>query len=246
MAEVPRDAANPADVVIRGPSAGVPVSGARVLVVDDDPALVRFLELYLEGHGFRVSSALTGEEGVERARSLLPDVILLDEGLPDLRAAEFLGRLSGAQATRGLAVMVLAAPAGEADEVKKVRALADDYLVKPFDIQELLARLGSIVTRRRQQGEATQAERLRTLREVIASISHEVNNPLAAILMSAEALARRHAENEDVMHKSRLIQDNALRIRDILKRLERVRVLASKPYVAGERILDLDREEEPR
>lgn len=240
------EAAGPVDVVIRGPPESVDAAGARVLVVDDDPALVRFLELYLEGQGFRVSSALTGEEGVERARSLLPDVVLLDEDLPDLRAAEFLRRLSGAQGTRELAVMVLAGPAGGPDEVKKARSLADDYLVKPFDIQELRARLDSIVTRRRQQGEAAQAERLRTLRQVIASISHEVNNPLAAILMSAEALARRHAEDEDVMHKSRLIQDNALRIRDILKRLERVRVLASKPYVAGERILDLDGEEELR
>ncbi|MBE0617972.1 MAG: hypothetical protein IH608_08615, partial [Proteobacteria bacterium] len=89
-------------------------------------------------------------------------------------------------------------------------------------------------------------EKLKTLREVIASVSHEVNNPLAAILMSAEALALRHGQIGDVVGKSRLIQENVLRIRDILKRLERVRVLASKPYVAGERILDLGSEEERR
>ncbi len=232
------------DRVVGGGAVARDLTGARVLVVDDDPSLIRFLEMYLEGQGFRVSSALSGEEGVERAGQLRPDVIVLDISLPDLDAAEFLRRLRAADATRATPVMVLAARSEEGERVKNLRASVDDYLVKPFDIQDLQARVVSILTRRREQVEATEAEKLKTLREVIASVSHEVNNPLAAILMSAEALALRHGQVGDVMEKSRLIQDNVLRIRDILKRLERVRVLASKPYVAGERILDLGDEEE--
>ncbi|MBI5439830.1 MAG: hypothetical protein HY900_01320 [Deltaproteobacteria bacterium] len=101
------------------------------------------------------------------------------------------------------------------------------------------ARLLSVVARRREQVEATEAERLKILREVVAGVSHEVNNPLAAILMCAEALERRCDDPGYVLEKSRVIQENVLRIRDILQRLERIRVPSSKPYVAQERILDL-------
>jgi len=128
--------------------------------------------------------------------------------------------------------------------VKGLHESVDDYITKPFDIRELEARIAALLQRRRRQTAQTEAEKLKTLREVIASVSHGVNNPLATILMSAEALAFRHGGVVDVVEKSRTIQENVLRIRDILQRLERVLVLASKPYVAGERILDLSPEEE--
>lgn len=233
------------DAVIGGPSRKPPADDAfRALVIDDDPSIVRFLEIYLEGQGFRIHSALTGAEGIETARQLVPDIILLDYVMPDLNGLEVLRRLKQDERTRSIPVVVLTARSEVGEKVKGLDLGVDDYITKPFDIRELKARLVSILTRRREQVETTEAEKLKTLREVIASVSHEVNNPLAAILMCAEALERRHTELEDVTEKSRVIQENVLRIRDILKRLERVKVLASKPYVAGERILDLDKGEE--
>lgn len=212
----------------------------RALVIDDDPSIVRFLEIYLGGQGFRIHSALTGAEGIEMARRLGPDIILLDYVMPDLNGLEVLRRLKQDEVTRSVPVVVLTALSEVGEKVKGLDLGVDDYITKPFDIRELKARLVSILTRRREQVETTEAEKLKTLREVIASVSHEVNNPLAAILMCAESLERRHTDLGDVTEKSRVIQENVLRIRDILKRLERVKVLASKPYVAGERILDLD------
>jgi CheY-like chemotaxis protein len=218
--------------------------GARVLMVDADPSLVRSVETYLQGRGFATSSASRGEEGVERARELRPDTILLDGALPDLDPGQFLQRLWDDDLTRHLPVILLAASAEEASRIKRLPESVDDYITKPFAIRELEARIRSLLGRRKRQTALTEAEKRKTLREVIASVSHGVNNPLAAILMSAEALAMRHAGVGDVVEKSRTIQENVLRIRDILKRLEQVRVLASKPYVAGERILDLSPEED--
>lgn len=214
------------------------------LVIDDDPSIVRFVEIYLAAQGVRVQSALRGGDGVEMAAGLRPDVVVLDQGLPDLEASEVLRRLRADPRTRGIPVLLMVLGADEGPAVKRPGDDADDYITKPFDIRELKARLLALVARRREQAEATEAEKLRTVREVVASVSHELNNPLAAVLMAAEALALRHPGVKDVQDKSRVIQENALRIRDILKRLERVRLLASKPYVAGERMLDLADHEE--
>lgn len=213
------------------------------MVVDDDPSIVRFLETYLGGQGFQIHSALTGQEGIDLAARLTPDIILLDYIMPDLDGMEVLRQLKQDERTRTIPVVVLTARSEVGEKVKSLDLGVDDYVTKPFDIRELKARLLSILARRREQFESTEAEKLKTLREVIASVSHEVNNPLAAILMSAEALERRHADISDVVERSRVIQSNVLRIREMLQRLERVRALASKPYVAGERILDLGEEE---
>ncbi len=223
---------------------GASSAPVTALVVDDDPSIVRFVEMYLENQGLRVHSALRGEDGAEMAGSLEPDVVVLDQGLTDLDAAEVLRRLRADPKTRRIPVLLMASESEGERRVKTLGDDADDYITKPFDIRELKARLLALVARRREQAEATEVEKLRTVREVVASVSHELNNPLAAVLMAAEALSLRHPGVGDVQEKSRVIQENALRIRDILKRLERVRILVSKPYVAGERMLDLAGNEE--
>lgn len=219
--------------------------GVRTLVIDDDPSIVRFIEIYLENQGFVIASALTGEDGLALAARLLPDLILLDHMMPGLDGIEVLRRLKDNEQTQRIPVVILTARSDVGEKVKGLDLGVDDYITKPFDIRELKARLLSVVARRREQDETTEAAKLKTLREVVASVSHEVNNPLAAILMCAEALELRGDANPYVRDKSRVIQENALRIRDILKRLERVKVLASKPYVAKDRILDLYREDDP-
>ncbi len=213
-------------------------------MIDDDPSIVRFLEIYLEGQGFRIHSALGGAAGLESARRLLPDIILLDYAMPHVDGAEVLRRLAEDERTSAIPVVVLVAGRAAEEKVKDLDLGVDDYVTKPFDIQELKSRLMSVLSRRREHAQATEAEKIKTLREVAASVSHEVNNPLAAILMCAETLERRHGGEPGVVEKSRMIQQNALRIRDIVKRLEKAKVPASRPYVSGERILDLGEEEE--
>ncbi len=232
------------ETTIQNPPPRAPDPGTtRVLVVDDDPSFVRFVEMFLEPEGFRVIPALTGAEGIELARSRLPDAVLLDYNLPDMDGQDVLRELKRQEETRGIPVVVVTARAGVGDRALDLGG--DDYVAKPFDIRELQARLASVVSRARHQALQTEAEKVQTLRRVVASVSHEVNNPLAAILMCAEALERRHPDDLDVVTKSRMIQNNVLRIRDILTRLERVRRVVPKPYVAGERILEIGEGDKP-
>jgi len=112
-------------------------ASARVLVVDDEPAILRVVRTNLTAHGFQVESAQTWQEG----RSLLahrPDVILLDLGLPDAEGAEVIRDIRGYSSTP---IVVLSARTAERDKVAALDLGADDYLTKPFGVDELLARI---------------------------------------------------------------------------------------------------------
>lgn len=112
--------------------------GARVLIVDDEPAIRRFLKTALTAHGYTIFEATRGQEAVAQVMAQRPDVIVLDLGLPDM---------DGAQVTRLLRewtqtpILILSVRGSEADKIAALDAGADDYLTKPFGSGELLARL---------------------------------------------------------------------------------------------------------
>lgn len=109
-----------------------------VLVVEDEPQMRRFLRAALGGHGYRLAEAETATSGLTEAATRNPDVVLLDLGLPDMDGLEFTKRLR--EWTR-MPVVVISARGQESDKVKALDAGADDYLTKPFGVEELLARI---------------------------------------------------------------------------------------------------------
>jgi two-component system KDP operon response regulator KdpE len=116
----------------------------RVLVVDDDRALARALAINLAARSYEVDIALTGGEALEVAGRGLPDVVVLDLGLPDMDGVEVLRRLRG---WGSVPVLVLSARGEQAEKVAALDAGADDYVTKPFGMEELLARLRAAVRR---------------------------------------------------------------------------------------------------
>ncbi|MFE4463864.1 response regulator [Oerskovia sp. NPDC056781] len=128
------------------------VDGNRVLVVDDDAGLVRALAINLRAHGWDVTVAMTGAEALDAAASARPDVILLDLGLPDLSGFEV---IAGVRGWSAVPIVVLSARQLGDDKVDALDAGADDYVTKPFAMNELLARLRAAV-RRAQPAEASE------------------------------------------------------------------------------------------
>ncbi|MEX0651034.1 MAG: response regulator transcription factor [Actinomycetota bacterium] len=117
-----------------------------VLVVDDEPQIRRALRTSLEAHGYEVATVGTGEEGVLAAAEQAPDLMLLDLGLPDIDGTEVIRRV---RAFSDVPVIVLSVRESQTDKVAALDAGADDYVTKPFGMQELLAR--SRATMRRTQ-----------------------------------------------------------------------------------------------
>jgi len=127
-------------------------SSLRILVVDDEPAIRRFLRVSLTAQGYRVDEAKDGKEALEETRRLHPDVIVLDLGLHNLDGFEVIRRLRGEGLT--LPIIVLSSRSDERGKVEALDMGADDYLTKPFGVEELLARIRAALRHRlQQQGE---------------------------------------------------------------------------------------------
>jgi len=120
----------------------------RILVVDDEPQIRRALRTSLSAHGYEVETAGTGEQGLVAAADTAPELVFLDLGLPDLDGTEVIRRL---RSFSEVPVIVLSVRDQQADKVAALDAGADDYVTKPFGMEELLARLRA--TLRRSQAE---------------------------------------------------------------------------------------------
>ncbi len=116
----------------------------RVLVVDDDMALSRALAINLKARGYDVATAASGRQALDALARVHPDVVILDLGLPDLDGIEVLHGIRGWNA---VPVVVLSARTTSDEKVEALDAGADDYVTKPFEMNELLARLRAAVRR---------------------------------------------------------------------------------------------------
>ncbi|MBV9735784.1 MAG: response regulator transcription factor [Acidisphaera sp.] len=136
------------------------MSGARILVIDDEPQIHRFLRPALASAGYDVEVAASGQEGLRLAASRSPEAVLLDLGLPDLDGQAVLRRL---RQFSKVPVIVLSARDRAGEKISALDAGADDYVEKPFDLGELLARIRAALRHGLAQDGAAETFRLEGL-----------------------------------------------------------------------------------
>ena len=144
---------------------------ARVLVVDDEPQILRALRINLRVRGYEVDTAASGKQALETAARRPPDLVILDLGLPDLDGVEVIGGLRGWSTAP---IIVLSGRAESTDKVEALDAGADDYVTKPFGMDELLARMRAAV---RRAGPADDAPQVRLGDLVVDLAAKRVTRP---------------------------------------------------------------------
>jgi two-component system KDP operon response regulator KdpE len=117
---------------------------SRVLVVDDEPQILRAMRINLKARGYEVATAADGREALEAAVAHPPDLVVLDLGLPDIDGVDVIAGLRG---WTEVPILVLSGRSGSSDKVEALDAGADDYVTKPFGMDELLARLRAMLRR---------------------------------------------------------------------------------------------------
>src|SRR5215472_8676610 len=132
---------------------GVTPRASRVLVIDDEPQILRALRINLRVRHYDVDVAATGAEALEHAARHPPDLVILDLGLPDLDGVEVIAGLRGWTAAP---IIVLSGRADSTDKVEALDAGADDYVTKPFGMDELLARMRAVSRRAPREGDLPQ------------------------------------------------------------------------------------------
>ena len=158
----------------------------RVLVVEDHDAIARGLQENLEHEGFEVRISRDGPDAVRAAASWSPDLVLLDLMLPKRSGFDVLAAIRARGA--GILVMVVSARGSESEKVRALRAGADDYVVKPFGLMEVLARVHALLRRGRGDGAGEGRDELYRVGEVLVDV------PTRTVRRSGEAVALRPKE----------------------------------------------------
>ncbi len=168
-------------------------SGARILVVDDEPQIQRFLKPALTAAGYDVVEAATGGEALKAVATAAPDLVILDLGLPDMDGKDVVASLRGWST---LPILILSARDRESEKIAALDLGADDYIEKPFGIGELTARIRTALRHRGQAEAAPQV--LETDGLVIDTIRRTVSRDGSEIRLTPKeydllALLSRHA-----------------------------------------------------
>jgi DNA-binding response OmpR family regulator len=125
-----------------------PATGTRILIVDDEPSIIRLLQAYLEREGYIVASATDGKSAIQQARAIRPQLVILDLLLPEIDGLEVCRRL---RQESDVAIIMATARSEETDKIVGLTMGADDYVTKPFSPRELVARVKAVLRRSRRR-----------------------------------------------------------------------------------------------
>jgi diguanylate cyclase (GGDEF)-like protein len=186
-----------------------------ILVVDDDPDIARFVEVNLRSAGYDVSVAGDGEEALERATEIRPDLILLDVMMPRLDGFEVAQRLRKNPQTANTSIIMLTAKALSSDKVTGLQSGADDYIIKPFDPIELLARVKGTLRRAKEMRNLSPLTGLPGNIRIQEEIERQVreHRPFAVLYVDLDNF-KTYNDKYGFVRGDRLIQGTARMIQD--------------------------------
>ena len=168
----------------------------KILVVDDLPENVFMLQDRLEHEGYEVITAYDGLTGIEKTRNELPDLILLDVMMPGITGFEVCKTLANDIKTKNIPIILVTAKIGAEDTKEGLEAGAFDYIKKPFNRIELLARVNSALKLSDAQKMLIKAEKQSVFAATVVTANHKIKQPLTLMNLSAAAIKRELAKEE--------------------------------------------------
>jgi two-component system, cell cycle response regulator len=227
--------------------------GKTILVVDDSLTIRMQVKDLLEENNFKVILAENGEKCLEILETLIPYAILLDIIMPGIDGVEVCKKIKGDAKYESIPIIMLTAQGNTENKVKGLNAGADDYLTKPFEIEELLARLKAVLRTKtlyeelksanhkimEQQKSVIEEERLKVLLQMAGATAHELNQPLMILLGNIELMHVSMDEPEALAECMSEVAKAGNRIADIIKKIKTVRDVEVKPYLGKSKIINL-------
>ncbi|MDW7711360.1 MAG: response regulator [Deferrisomatales bacterium] len=202
----------------------------KILVVDDNPDNVELLSKRLVAAGYRTCEANDGEEALLRVAEEHPDLIILDVMMPKLDGFEVCRRLKTEDGTRAIPVIMLTAKREVPDKIRGLDTGADDYVTKPFNPQELMARVRSLLHLRTLQDKRLTEEKLGALGQMAEGVAHEVRNPMVTIGGFARRIRDRLPEGDALREYAEHIIKEVERLESMVEEIVRFKALMISPY----------------
>jgi DNA-binding response OmpR family regulator len=216
----------------------------KILVIDDLPENVFLLQDRLENEGFEILTAYDGKTGINKTISELPDLILLDVMMPEMNGIEVCKALVNNPSTANIPIILVTAKVGAEDTKEGLEAGAFDYIKKPFNKVELLARVNSALKLSEAQKKYLEAEQKNTFSATVVTANHKIKQPLTLMSLSSAALKREI--NKDVISKEAILKrinyiDSAIKeISDVLNQLNAIKMPVFSDYVKDIKMVNFE------
>ncbi len=211
-----------------------------ILIVDDQPINVQLLKRKLEREGMRVAAAYSGIEALDLVRKDKPDLILLDVMMPDMDGIEVCQRLQASDDTRSIPVIFVTARTSKEGKIEGLNVGAVDYITKPIDLDETLARVQTqlrFVSINREmldlQRRLVDARRASTIGAVTQGIAHNLNNLLGVVMGHLDLIKAYYDKPEQVKKNAHHVEEAIGRIVSIIKQLSLLLVKTNPPLAKG-------------
>jgi len=216
----------------------------KILIIDDLPENAFILQDRLEGEGYEVITAYNGKTGIEKAYATLPDLILLDVMMPDTTGFEVCKILGNDPKTKHIPVILVTAKAGAEDTKEGFEAGAFDYIKKPFNRVELLARVNSALKLSEANRLLLDAEKKSTYIATVVTANHKIKQPLTLLSLSSAAIKREmnkeEISKETILNRVNYIDTAIKEITNILNKLTSTTEPVLSDYTKNVKMVNLD------
>ena len=210
----------------------------KILVVDDQPINVQLLKRKLEKEGIEVTTAYNGQEALDSVKADAPDLILLDVMMPDMDGIEVCTRLQADEASRSIPVIFVTARNNKEGKLEGLAVGAVDYITKPIDLDETLARVQTqlrVVSINREmfalQRRLVEARRAATIGAVTQGVAHNLNNLLGVVMGYLDLIKTHYDKPEQVKRNAAQVESAVQRIVSIIRQLSSLVIKSRLPLV---------------
>ena len=197
---------------------------SKILIVEDNIDTVDLLRKRLRADGYDTGEAYDGEEGLKKVIEYEPDLIVLDIMMPKLDGFQVCRRLKEDENTRHIPVIILTAKGDVDSTVKGLDIGGDDYLAKPFDYKELVARIHSLLRKKAEREKRLEDERAAALQQMMDQVAHEIRNPLVSIGGFARRVSDSLSEDDPNKKYLEMIIQNVATLEHMIKQLIELKI----------------------
>ena len=225
------------------------LADALIMLVDDEPLNLKILQNMLTVKDYKTLLLTQGRDAYPTALEKQPDLILLDVMLPDLGGHEVCKLLKADPKTSSIPIIFLSGNTRTEDIISGLELGAADYVAKPFNITELLARVETNLKLKFSTENLIEAEQLKALNAIMVSQNHELNQLLTIIIGQSEIL-RTYLENENLPENDKkfaaldMIEHSSWKMSEIIKKLKNIKQIKFTEYTSNTEMLDLDKSTE--
>lgn len=228
-----------------------------ILIVDDGPANIKMLEILLKTENYKTVAATSGAQALEIVKDIIPDLILLDVMMPGMDGFQTCKRFKESEATQNIPIIFLSAKTEADDIVQGFKMGAVDYITKPFNRIELLARVNTHVELKRSREDLTRSymdlknsqekiielERRNSILAMVATANHEINQPLTvlsgSLYLLEESLAHSNLSATQLEYIKKM-HESIRKIQEILEKFRNAQTLRFEQYAGNSKIIIFD------